>query len=203
MKTIRKIEISITVSVLILIIAGVAGFAHTCDEVRQNVLRLHVVAASDSDEDQSLKLKVRDAVLKEGSDIFDGSVNMQNAVSKIEPELGRLTDAAQSVVRENGFDYHVKVTLKREFFTTRTYENVTLPAGKYLAVRVVIDEGKGHNWWCVMFPALCLPAASDNCDIGAALGEDGEKLVYKNPKYEPRFKIVEWIESVKNRAEFR
>ena len=78
MKTVRKIEISIAVSVLILIFAGIAGFAHTCNEVRQNVLRLHVVAASDSDEDQSLKLKVRDAVLKEGSDIFDGSVNVQN-----------------------------------------------------------------------------------------------------------------------------
>ena len=114
MKTVRKIEISITVSVLILIIAGIAGFAHTCDEVRQNVLRLHVVAASDSDEDQSLKLKVRDAVLKEGSDIFDGSVNMQNAVQKIEPQLDRLTAAAQSVIRENGFDYPVNVTLKRE-----------------------------------------------------------------------------------------
>ena len=164
------------------------------------MLRLHVIAASDSDEDQALKLKVRDAVLKEGEDIFNGSVNIDNAVQKITPEIERLSIAAKKVINENGFDYDVKVTLGREFFTTRTYENITLPAGRYLAVRVVIDKGAGHNWWCVMFPPLCLPAAEASTDIDDVLTDKGVKLVEKNPKYEPRFKIIELIEKIKDRV---
>ena len=200
MKPIKKIELSVAAAIIISLILNIAGFAYTCEDVRENVLRLHVIAASDSDEDQALKLKVRDAVLKEGGDIFNGSVNIDNAVQKITPEIERLSTAAKKVINENGFDYDVKVTLGREFFTTRTYENITLPAGRYLAVRVVIDKGAGHNWWCVMFPPLCLPAAEARTDIDDVLTDKGVKLVEKNPKYEPRFKIIELIEKIKDRV---
>lgn len=200
MKPIKKIELSVAAAIIISLILNIAGFAYTCEDVRENVLRLHVIAASDSDEDQALKLKVRDAVLKEGDDIFNGSVNIDNAVQKITPEIERLSTAAKKVINENGFDYDVKVTLGREFFTTRTYENITLPAGRYLAVRVVIDKGAGHNWWCVMFPPLCLPAAEASTDIDDVLTDKGVKLVEKNPKYEPRFKIIELIERIKDRV---
>ena len=194
------IAVIVAAAIIISLILNIAGFAYTCEDVRENVLRLHVIAASDSDEDQALKLKVRDAVLKEGEDIFNGSVNIDNAVQKITPEIERLSTAAKKVINENGFDYDVKVTLGREFFTTRTYENITLPAGRYLAVRVVIDKGAGHNWWCVMFPPLCLPAAEASTDIDDVLTDKGVKLVEKNPKYEPRFKIIELIEKIKDRV---
>lgn len=197
MKKIKKIELSVAAAIIISLVLNIAGFAYTCNDVRQNVLRLHVIAASDSDEDQALKLKVRDAVLKEGADIFNGSVNIENAVKKISPELSRLNKAAEKVIKENGFDYEADVTLSREYFSTRTYSDITLPAGRYLAVRVVIDNGNGHNWWCVMFPPLCLPAARADADISDALSESGVRLVKKDPKYEPRFKIVEWIEKIK------
>lgn len=200
MKPIKKIELSVAAAIIISLILNIAGFACTCEDVRESVLRLHVIAASDSDEDQALKLKVRDAVLKEGEDIFNGSVNIDNAVQKITPEIERLSTAAKKVISESGFDYDVKVTLGREFFTTRTYENITLPAGRYLAVRVVIDKGAGHNWWCIMFPPLCLPAAEANTDIDDVLTDNGVKLVEKNPKYEPRFKIIELIEKIKDRV---
>lgn len=194
----KKIRISVITALIISIALSTVSFAFTCESIRENVLRLHVLAASDSKEDQTLKLKVRDALLKEGADIFDGSIDIKNAVEKITPKISFLESVAEKVVTENGFDYDVKITLKEEFFTTRTYDKTTLPAGKYLALRVVIDSGKGHNWWCVMFPALCLPAARANTDIEAVLGEKGTRLVSKNPKYEPRFKIVEIIEEIRN-----
>ena len=194
----RKIRISIALALIVSFLVSVASFEKTCDEIRENVLRLHVVASSDSASDQSLKLKIRDAVLEEGGNIFDGSVDIKSAEEKIKPCLSDIKKTAQRVASENGFDYDVSVTLKRELFPTRTYENVTLPSGKYLALRIVIGEGKGHNWWCVMFPALCLPAAKKNTEICDVLSESGTKLVYKNPKYEPRFKIVEVIERIKN-----
>lgn len=198
MSVYKKIKISIILSLIISIIFSTVSFAFTCEKIRESVLRLHVLAASNSEEDQSLKLKVRDALLAEGADIFDGSVDIENAIEKITPKISFLESVAKKVVAENGFDYDVKITLEKEFFTTRTYDKTTLPAGKYLALRVVIDNGKGHNWWCVMFPALCLPAARANTDVEAVLGKKGTRLVSKNPKYEPRFKIVEIIEEIKN-----
>ncbi len=194
MKISRKIAISVALGVVFSIAANIVSFAVTCKNIRQDVLRLHVIAASDCEEDQQLKLKVRDGVLQAGADVFDGSVSIENAVEKLTPELCRIERVAEEIVQECGFDYDVSVTLSREFFATRTYENVTLPAGKYLAVRVVIDEGRGKNWWCVMFPSLCLPAATVKTEIDDVLNEKEVQLVSRNPKFEPRFKIVEIIE---------
>ena len=159
MKKIKIIECSIFIGFLIAIVLSVTSFAETCDEIRTDVLRLHVIANSDSPEDQALKLKVRDAILEKGENIFDGSVTRENAQEKIEKEKKILEETAKKVIEENGFDYDVEITVTEEYFTTRTYENVTLPAGNYMAVRVLIGESAGQNWWCVMFPPLCLPAA--------------------------------------------
>ena len=194
MKFSKKIELSIIIGVVLCVVMNIVSFAATCENIRQDVLRLHVIAASDSEEDQQLKLKVRDEVLLAGADVFDGSINVENAVEKLTPELKKIEDVAEEIVKENGFDYDVSVTLSREFFATRTYENITLPAGKYLAVRVVIDKGEGQNWWCVMFPTLCLPAATVKTELSDVLNEKEVQLVSRNPKYEPRFKIVEIIE---------
>ncbi|MBQ3005655.1 MAG: stage II sporulation protein R [Clostridia bacterium] len=176
------------------VVSSTISFAQTCDEVRSDVLRLHILANSDSEEDQNLKLKVRDAVLKEGADIFEGSQNVEEAVSKITPQKDRLKSIAEKVIKENGKNYPVTVLLETEYFETRTYEDVTLPAGEYLAVRILIGEGKGHNWWCVMFPPLCLPAATDTVD--AYMSDDEITLVKSQPEYEPRFKIVEWFQKI-------
>ncbi len=194
----KKIKLSIILGIVLSIVLNIAGFAKDCDDIRDKVLRLHVIAASNSESDQNLKYRVRDAVLSAGSEIFDGSVNIENAVEKITPRLSYLEKVAEKTVKENGFDYDVTVTLSNEYFPTRTYEKTTLPAGKYLALRVVIDSGEGQNWWCVMFPSLCLPAAKAQTDIDDVLDEKGVRIVEKNPKYEPRFKIIEWIEKIKS-----
>lgn len=197
----KKIRISLSVGIVVAIVFSIFSFAKTSDEIRSDVLRLHVIANSDSSVDQNLKLRLRDHILQEGKDIFDGSVNVENAVQKIEPRIGELEKSAESFVKSAGFDYKVKITLSEEYFTTRTYETVTLPAGKYLALRVVIGSGSGHNWWCVMFPPMCVPAADKKDEIENVFTDDEIKLVESKPKYEPRFKIIEIYEQIKQAIE--
>lgn len=192
-----KIRISIAIGIVTAVIFSICSFAKTSEEIRSDVLRLHVIANSDSSVDQNLKLRLRDYILEEGEDIFDGSVNVENAVKKIEPKLSELEKSAETFVKNAGFDYDVKITLSNEYFTTRTYESVTLPAGKYLALRVVIGSGEGHNWWCVMFPPMCVPAADKKDEIENVFTDKEIKLVESKPKYEPRFKVVEIYEQIR------
>lgn len=193
----KKIKISIIVGIVVAILFSICSFAKTSEEIRSDVLRLHVIANSDTSVDQNLKLRLRDYILQEGKDIFNGSVNVENAVKKIEPVLPELEKSAKAFVNQAGFDYDVKISLSNEYFTTRTYETVTLPAGKYLALRVVIGSGEGHNWWCVMFPPMCVPAADKKDEIENVFSEKEIKLVESKPKYEPRFKVVEIYEQLK------
>ncbi len=194
-----KIKVAVSLAVVAAFVFNVAGFAADCAEVRRDVLRLHVVGASDSDFDQNLKLKVRDAVLEKGGAIFDGSVTANEAEKIITPRVDELKAAAEAVLLENGCDYTVDITVGEEYFATRCYENFTMPAGVYTAVRVNIGSAEGKNWWCVMFPPLCLPAATVDAD--AFFTDDEMKIVSSSPKYEPRFKIVEIIESIKNKLQ--
>lgn len=193
----KRIKISVTVGIVVAILFSICSFAKTSEEIRSDVLRLHVIANSDTSVDQNLKLRLRDYILQEGKDIFNGSVNVENAVEKIEPVLPELEKSAKAFVNQAGFDYDVKISLSNEYFTTRTYETVTLPAGKYLALRVVIGSGEGHNWWCVMFPPMCVPAADKKDEIENVFSEKEIKLVESKPKYEPRFKVVEIYEQLK------
>lgn len=187
----------VAVVTVVAAVFSVVSFASGCAEVRHDVLRLHVVGASDSEFDQSLKLKVRDAVLEKGGELFDGTVTADEAEKIITPRIDELKAVAEEVLKENGCDYKVDIQVGEEYFTTRCYENFTMPAGVYNAVRVNIGSAEGKNWWCVMFPPLCLPAASADAD--AFFTDEEMKIVSSSPKYEPRFKIVEIYESIKNK----
>ena len=200
MRKYRKAEISIAIGLIVAIVFSVCGFGADCADVRDNVVRLHVLANSDSEADQNVKLLVRDALLKSGANIFSGALTAEDAVSMLEKERETIISVAENVLRENGFNYDVSVTVQREYFGTREYESFTMPAGEYLALKVIIGKGDGKNWWCVMFPPLCLPAAGEKTDIDAILGKDGAKLIKSNPKYEIRFKIVEIYEQIKARV---
>ncbi len=203
MKKRIKAEISIAVGLIVAMLVSVCGFGVDCAKVRNNVVRLHILANSDSDADQSVKLLVRDALLESGMRIFSGSTSVDDAVEILEDEQNMIVSVAEKVLRDNGFDYNVSVTLEKEYFATRVYDGFTMPAGEYLALRIKIGTGEGKNWWCVMFPPLCLPAASEQTDIDAILGKDGTKLIKSNSKYEMRFKIVELFERIKNEFEMR
>lgn len=198
MKKLRIAEISVAFALVIAVVFSVIGFGKECEDIRSDVVRLHILANSDSEADQRVKLAVRDALLNSGKDVFDGNLNVSTAKEKLEAQKTELIAIANNVLKENGFDYTSQIYLTEEYFTTRTYENFTLPAGEYLALKVVLGSGKGHNWWCVMFPPLCLPAASENADIVAVFGEDGADIIQSGAKYEIRFKIVEIIESIKS-----
>lgn len=191
-------SLSILLVFLFVTIFSFTSFANECDEIRQSVLRLHILANSDSKEDQALKLKVRDAVLKEGSDIFNNASDRETAQQRIEKNSDRLVAIAKRVIKENGYDYDVQIKFSNEFFNTRTYDDVTLPAGMYDAVRILIGSGEGKNWWCVMFPPMCLPAAESSAQIDDVLTKNEVKIVKSNPEYEVRFKIVEVFEKIKN-----
>lgn len=194
-KKIFKIELSVFIALIISFSLSVVSFSEKCDSVRNKMLRMHVIANSDSSDDQELKLKVRDAVLQKGKEIFDGSVTKNEAEEKITPHIADLESAAKNVIKENGYDYDVKVKVGEEYFNTRVYDgSVTLPAGYYTAVTVTIGEGAGHNWWCVMFPPMCLPAAVKECELSDVLEKDEVEIVEGGSKYRLKFKIVEIYE---------
>lgn len=193
----RIILLALVLAVGFASVFSVASFASDCADVRRDVLRLHVVGASDSGLDQQLKLMVRDAVLERGGEIFDGTVTADEAEKIIIPKIDELVNAAQQVLRANGCDFDVEVTVGEEYFATRCYEQFTMPAGVYKAVRVNIGSAEGRNWWCVMFPPLCLPSAFADAD--AFFDDDEMRVISASPEYEPRFKFVEIIESIKCR----
>ncbi len=189
--------LSILVLSISLFLLCIIEYSADCREVRDGVLRLHILASSDNESDQNVKLLVRDALLESGSQVFEGSISADEAVEKITPEISFLEETANSVLKENGFDYKARVEITREYFATRQYEDVTLPAGEYTALKVVLGEGEGHNWWCVMFPPLCLPAASDMTEEYCVFDDDGRRVIEGKSQYAVRFKIVEWWEDIK------
>lgn len=170
--------------------------AGPAEQLPENILRLHVVASSDSEADQALKLAVRDTVLTEAARWCEGADSLQEANTGICTHLEGIAEAAQQTVNDNGFSDRVTATVTDEFFPTRRYDGFTLPAGRYRALRVVIGEGAGHNWWCVVFPALCLPAAQDE-DVLSALPPD-QRTVVEDSGIHVSFKLVELYEELKN-----
>jgi len=187
--------------------ASVCGFQARCVGIRRELLRLHVVANSDSERDQRAKEYVRDALLAAGAGLFDGSVDAAHAQAILAPRVEELERRAKQALRALGLDDTVRVEIGEEYFGTRTYEDasrgagITLPAGRYQAVRVVLGEGGGRNWWCVMFPPLCLPAARPNrqASLDAILTAGQLRIVKSNPKLEIRFKLVELWEGLLNK----
>lgn len=192
---ILRLEASVLIAVILACSLNMVSFAKQCDSIRNKMLRMHVIANSDSEKDQELKLKVRDAVLLAGKEVFDGSITADEAQEKIIPHISYLEQVAKKVIIENGFDYDVNITVQKEFFDTRVYDNsVTLPAGYYTAVKVIIGGGEGKNWWCVMFPPMCLPTVSSKGSTEDVLNSQENEIVTNSGKYKVRFKIVEWYE---------
>ena len=195
----KAIDIAVFMTLIICIVATIS-FENDCKGIREEVLRLHVIANSDEDYDQELKLKVRDALLQSGESIFSGSEDIISAESKIADKQDVLRYTAEETIYNLGFDYDVKIELARSYFPTKTYGELTLPAGYYKAVRVIIGQGKGKNWWCIMFPPLCLPAATDSEDIiSDFLSEEEMQIVTSDPKFEVRFWLVEKYYELKNK----
>ena len=191
----KRFEIAMVLGLLLSIgLTSVFSFASDCSAVRGEVLRLHILANSDSEEDQALKLKVRDRVLKETGEVFSGAKNLQTAQMLAEENLAKIQAVATDELRKNGNDAVVTAGLCRMYFETRQYDDYTLPAGMYDAVRVEIGNAEGKNWWCVMFPPICLGSAMDEKELEEMLSQSGEKVILGSQKYKAKFYIVELFE---------
>lgn len=173
---------------------AMCGFSGECQGIRERVVRLHILANSDSPEDQALKLQVRDAVIAASAGWLDTAADAREAQRILEGRLPQLEQLAQDTVRAAGKEYTVTAALCESYFPTRQYDTVTLPAGSYAAVRFVIGEGKGHNWWCVVFPPLCAGAAADRRQLSDVLDGEQQALVSNGERYVVRFKLVEWVQ---------
>ncbi len=177
---------------------------HGEEKIYESVVRLHVLANSDSEEDQELKLKVRDEILAYTSPKVIDSASREEAIQILENELEEIEKIAKEVVTEQGYDYSVEVTLTLEDYPTRNYESMSFPSGEYVSLRVLIGEAEGQNWWCVLFPPLCLSAASEKLEneeafIAVGLNSEQYKIITEteDTKYYLRFKILEAIKGAK------
>ena len=163
------------------------------------VIRLHVLANSDSQADQALKLHVRDQVLEETQRLLAPAQDAAEAADLLRANPDGLTQTAQAAVAAWGYGYPVSVRLEETWFPTRQYQGAALPAGDYLALRVLIGAAAGHNWWCVVFPSLCLPAVSETTQPAAALTQENYALITEEDAgYTFRFHLVEWWEGLKH-----
>ena len=164
------------------------------------IIRLHVVANSDTSADQAVKLAVRDAVLREAGRVLDGAEDPKQAVAA---QLPALEAAANAELQRQGSEDLARVSFRRELFPTREYDTFSLPAGVYDSLRVTIGQGEGHNWWCVIFPSLCVPDTADGFAEAAAAGgfSTGEirLLTQADPAYTVKFRSLELLQALKSR----
>ncbi len=161
------------------------------DELRGSVLRLHILADSDSAEDQAVKIKVRDKLLESG--IFSRCRTLEEAEELAAERLPEIISISDEVLRENGCDYHAQACITDMYFEERVYGDITMPAGNYRTLRITLGNAEGHNWWCVMYPPLCIPAAcevEDDKETEEEFFDDEEKDILAKPeKYRVRFAI--------------
>lgn len=185
---------SACIAFVLTVIYSVIPFEAQCSELSQDVFRLHILANSDSEADQSLKIKVRDKVLDFTEDLFNSANSKEEAESIISDNLQLISNVAYQTVLDNGYDYVVTAEITNMYFTTRYYEDYTLPSGMYDALRITIGEGEGHNWWCVMYPSICISSAEDKERKAKEALDDDEYNIVCNEQYQYKFKVVEIFE---------
>lgn len=191
----KKFEIAMVLGfILSIALTSTFAFASDCSAVRGEVLRLHILANSDDEADQELKLLVRDRVLQETGNIFSGAENLETAQKLAEESLQKIVAVAEDEIAKNGYSYPVTASLVRMYFETRHYDSYTLPAGMYNAVRIEIGKAEGKNWWCVMFPPICVTSAVDQRELEKILSAKGEEVITGGQKYQLKFYIVELFE---------
>ena len=194
----RIVEIALMIGLALFFLSGALSLK-TQEVLADKVVRLHVLANSDSEEDQALKLLVRDGVLERATEILEASSDRQEAETKLRSSLPELQEIAAKVITAQGYDYPVRVELADTAFPTKEYDGFTLPAGNYLALRVLIGEGAGQNWWCVVFPPLCTAAAEEvpAAALSAGLSQEEVGLITEeNQGYVLKFKSVELWERI-------
>jgi len=188
----KRFEISIALALVFTLLLSFTKFDARCEEIKSGVVRLHILANSDSKYDQNLKLKVRDEILS--LDIFSEAKTKEDVINISEDNMDYILKSAQSVLDNNNADYSVSGEITNCFFETRVYEDFTLPAGYYDALRIKIGKAEGKNWWCVLFPKLCIGACTD---FSTVISNESEEIINNPQNYKVKFKVVEVIEKIK------
>ena len=172
------------------------SFGEECSFIRENTLRLHILANSDSPADQALKLKIRDAVLSCSGELFSGCDTRQKMISAAQEQLPKIQQVAEQTALHNGYELPGTVSVTDMFFETRRYDHVILPAGTYTAVRIELGAAAGKNWWCVLYPPLCVSAAQTGFTEEEAQISDSLLQQDALPRYRARLAVVEWWETL-------
>ena len=189
------------ISLFLSVILVVGAVAKDHRYLTDHVIRLHVVANSDSQQDQWLKLQVRDGITKWLAEYADAEMSAEQAAVWIQNQLPQLRQVAQNCAAAAGWTGDVAVSFTREAFPTREYETFSLPAGVYQALRVNIGQAQGKNWWCVVFPSLCLPATTEDFQdtaVGAGFSEELSDTLTGEKPYEIRFFLLDWWGRLEN-----
>lgn len=197
----KRLELALLIGLLAALIWGMWSI-RSQQVLADKVVRLHILANSDSEEDQALKLQVRDAVLERAEEILERAHDRSAAEEDLREALPELREIALETVAAQGYDYDVTAELTDAAFPTREYDGFTLPAGEYLALRLVIGAGEGHNWWCVVFPPLCAQTTTDVAQTAMAAGLDGgdvRLLTEESRGYVLKFKSIELWEGLRQR----
>jgi len=179
------------------VIFSVLDFSGKCESISNKVLRLHIIANSNSKEDQYLKIKVRDRLIEQFGEDFKLLSDVNEAKDNVQKKIEQIKIAAQNEVYSQGYNYKVDAKTSKTYFPTRRYNQITLPAGVYEALRIIIGEAKGENWWCVMFPPMCLPAAQEKSEIEEILSPAETDIVENETNYVFKLKFLEIFMEVK------
>ena len=193
----KALSLSIMFGLLTAIFLSVAGFDTACEDLRGNILRLHIIANSNSAIDQKLKLEIRDGILSRSEELLGGADCYDAAVINAKASLTEVEELANDIIKEKGFDYTASARIGDSYFETREYESFTLPAGVYKSLIIDLGKSEGQNWWCVIFPEICLPAASDAA-LTDSVSEDSASIATHSERYIMKFKTVEIYENIKN-----
>ncbi len=197
----RKLFKMIFILGLVFVLVWFGGVLADRQNLSQNVIRMHVVANSDSAEDQEVKLQVRDAVTEYLENLLNGKENAAQVKEVIQEHIGDIQDVANRVLSQCGMQQSAKVTLTQESFDTREYETFTMPAGVYESLLITIEKGQGKNWWCVVFPALCSGQSQEEFEDTAAGSGFEDSLtgsLQGEKNYEIRFFVLDWLGKIQN-----
>ena len=188
------IPLFLTFTIILGIAQPVVAAVKTSEDISNKVFRLHILANSNSTEDQNTKLMLKNFILENSEDVIGGKT-LDEAISNAKNNRKEITEMCNEYLKSIGIDYKVVVSVVKEYFKTRVYDDFTLPAGKYNSLKIEVGEAKGHNWRCIVFPSVCLSACTES--MNDYLNEDEMKLVSNT--YSPKFKVVEIYESAKEK----
>ena len=199
----KKLNFIFILTILVFIYIALLSFNYSkaiSSNLSDSVFRLHIIANSDSSADQELKLKVRDKIIEYMNTLTSNSSDKKDVISIVNNHLDSFKEIALNTIKENGYNYDVNIEIGNFHFPTKSYGDISFPAGNYDALKIEIGDAIGQNWWCVLFPAMCLPAAEKRegmPELDDVLTDEQMSAVEGN-QYEVKFKTVEIYESIKS-----